>query len=291
VPTTHKRIAELYEKENLTEQNDIIIRNMFDAIRFIINEKPEFNKENLFNLYSILSKNCLTPDLKIKPGNYYRDDQVFIAKHEGTPVFEIDDCMNSLFNFVNNTKPAKELEDILPHICHYYILYVHPYFDFNGRTARMVAFWLSYIRNTTAAPLFISEAINETKHEYYSALENTRNSNNDLTYFLGYILETSIKYGLVYKNLEEMKKMLSKTGDSLTSTEWVYVKKILVHNSEDYFNYKMFLTYINATMTRQGAFKILNNLNDYGILEKTTNKKGDTIFRFNQEFITYKYHK
>ena len=88
-----------------------------------------------------------------------------------------------------------------------------------------------------------------------------------------------------------MKKILSKTGDSLTSTEWVYVKKILVHNSEDYFNYKMFLTYINATMTRQGAFKILNNLNDYGILEKTTNKKGDTIFRFNQEFITYKYHR
>ena len=27
--------------------------------------------------------------------------------------------------------------------------------------------------------------------------------------------------------LEEMKKMLSKTGDTLTSTEWVYVKKIL----------------------------------------------------------------
>ena len=137
----------------------------------------------------------------------------------------------------------------------------------------------------------MSEAINESKNDYYRAITDTRNTNNDLTYFLGYILETSIKYGLVYKNLEEMKKILSKTGDSLTSTEWVYVKKILVHNSEDYFNYKMFLTYINATMTRQGAFKILNNLNDYGILEKTTNKKGDTIFRFNQEFITYKYHR
>ena len=77
----------------------------------------------------------------------------------------------------------------------------------------------------------------------------------------------------------------------LTSTEWVYVKKILVHNPEDYFNYKMFLTYIHATMTRQGELKILNNLNSYGILEKTTNKKGDIIFRFNNEFITYKYHK
>ena len=88
-----------------------------------------------------------------------------------------------------------------------------------------------------------------------------------------------------------MRKILSKTGDTLTSTEWVYVKKILVHNPEDYFNYKMFLTYIHTAMTRQGALKILNNLTCYGILEKTTNRKGDTIFKLNQEFITYKYHK
>ena len=54
---------------------------------------------------------------------------------------------------------------------------------------------------------------------------------------------------------------------------------------------KRILTYIHSTMTRQGALKILNNLNSYGILEKTTNRKGDIVFRFNQEFITYKYHK
>ena len=137
----------------------------------------------------------------------------------------------------------------------------------------------------------MSEAINESKNDYYRAITDTRNTNNDLTYFLGYVLETSIKYSFVYKNLEEMKTILSKTGDTLTSTEWVYVKKILVHNPEDYFNYKMFLTYINSTMSRQGALKILNNLNSYEILEKTTNRKGDIIFRLNQEFITYKYHK
>jgi DNA replication protein DnaD len=88
-----------------------------------------------------------------------------------------------------------------------------------------------------------------------------------------------------------MKNILLKTGDTLTSTEWVYVKKILVHNAKDYFNYKMFLNYIGANMSRQGALKILNNFYNYGILEKTKNKKGDTIFKLNQEFVTYKYHK
>lgn len=291
IPTTHKRIAEVSKNQNLTEKNDIIVRNMLEAIRFIVNEKPTFNKDNLRKLYNILSKDCLAEELQIKDDAFYRDDQVYIGAFEGAPVELVDECMDSLFAFANDPKNKKVHDFLLPYICHYYILYVHPYFDYNGRTARMVSFWLNYINDVTCAPYFMSEAINESKNDYYRAITDTRNTNNDLTYFLGYILETSIKYGLVYKNLEEMKKMLSKTGDSLTSTEWVYVKKILVHNPEDFFNYKMFLKYINATMTRQGALKILNNLNSYEILEKTTNKKGDTIFRFNQEFITYKYHK
>lgn len=291
IPTTHRHIAEVSKKENLTEENDIIVENMLNAIRFIINEKPAFNKENLLRLYNILSKDCLPEKLQIKDGFYYRDDKVYIGAFEGAPTEIVEECMDSLFAFANDPESLKIHEDYLPYICHYYILYVHPYFDYNGRTARMVSFWLNYINNITFAPYFMSEAINENKNDYYRAITDTRNANNDLTYFLGYILETSIKYSFVYKNLEEMRNILSKTGDTLTSTEWVYVKKILVHNPENYFNYKMFLTYIHATMTRQGALKILNNLNNYGILEKTTNKKGDIIFRFNQEFITYRYHK
>lgn len=290
VPTTHKRIAELYGKENLTEQNDIIIKNMFQAIRFIINDKPVFNKENLFKLYNILSENCLPPESIMKSGNYYRHDNVYIGTHEGAPVSEIDECMNSLFNFVNNSKKAKESEDILPHICHYYILYVHPYFDFNGRTARMVAFWLSYIKNIASSPLFISEAINETKHEYYSAIEDSRNTSNDLTYFLGYIFKTSIKYSFIYKNLEEMKLYFDHAGDSFTTTEWVYIKKILVHNPDGFFNYKLFLKYINSTMTKQGALKLLNKFAKYKILKKSKNKRGEIIYKFNDAMITYHYH-
>lgn len=291
IPTTHRHIVEVSKSENLTEENDIIVKNMLSAIRFIADEKPVFNKENLRRLYIILSKDCLPEELQIKEGKYYRDDKVYIDKYEGAPLEIVEECMDSLFSFANDPESLKIHDELLPYICHYYILYIHPYFDYNGRTARMVSFWLNYINNISYAPYFMSEAINESKNEYYSAITDTRNTNNDLTYFLGYILETSIKYSFVYKNLEEMKKILSKTGDMLTSTEWVYVKKILVHNPEDYFNYKMFLTYIHSTMTRQGALKILNNLNSYGILEKTTNRKGDIIFRFNQEFITYKYHK
>jgi Fic family protein len=290
IPTTNKRIKEIYQKKELVDNNDIIVRNMLDAIMFITEEKPAFTKANLLKLYNILSKDSLPEDKQLKAGAYYRHDKVYIGAYEGAPVEAIDQCMDSLFSFVSNEDNVKQYNILLPQICHYYLLYVHPYFDFNGRTARMVSFWLNYVNNMFIAPFFVSEAINDSKSNYYRAIENTRNTNNDLTYFLGYIFETSIKYSFIYKNLEEIKNELSKTGDSLTNTEWNYVKKILVHNSENYFKYKEFLTYINATMTKPGALKILNNLTDYGILEKAKNKKGEIIYKLNQDLVIYKYN-
>ena len=291
VPTTHKRVKDIYQKKTLTDKNDIIVKNMIDAMQFIVKEKPSFDKENLLKLYNILSFNCLDDEDKLKEGTYYRDEGVLVGGFEGAPDSMIEECMDSLFTFVNNSENVKKYGALLPHICHYYILYIHPYFDYNGRTARMVSFWLNYIFDINDAPLFMSEAINDNKKEYYRAITNTRNTYNDLTYFLGYILETAIKYSLVYKNLEEVKEKLSKTGDTLTSTEWGYLKKIIIHNSTGYFTYKDFFEYIHSTMTKQGGLKILNAFVEYNLLIKDINKKKEAIYKVNPEILTYKFQK
>ena len=44
-------------------------------------------------------------------------------------------------------------------------------------------------------------------------------------------------------------------------------------------------------MTKAGALKALNGLTDYGLLEKSINKKKEAIYKVNQEMITYKYSK
>lgn len=291
VPTTHKRIAEVRKMEKPVEKNDIIIKNMFNAIDYIIKEKPRFNKENLLKLYNILSNDCLKEEDKLKENNYYRHDSVYVDKYEGADYKIVEECMDSLFAFANNEANIKEFDILLPYICHYYILYVHPYFDYNGRTARMVSFWLNYINEVTIPPFFMSEAINDSKTKYYEALTNTRETNNDLTYFLGYIMETSIKYMFVYKNIEEIKSELEKTGDTLSGSEWLYIKKIIINKPEDYFNYKMFLEFLGLDMTKQGALKILNKFVDYGILDKSKNKRNETIFKMKDNMITYKYSK
>lgn len=289
VPTTQKRIKEIFSDANPTEKNDIIIKNMQNALDFIITEEPSFNKDNLLKLYNLLSDNCLEEENKLKKKHYYRDDSVSVGGYDGADAKDVDEMMDSLFAFVNDPDSVKRYRVLLPLICHYYIVYVHPYFDYNGRTARMVSFWISYIFKIETAPFFISEAINEDKTNYYKAISNTRNTNNDLTYFLGYILENAIKFSLIYKNVEEIKSKLVLTGDFLTSAEQNYLKKIIIHNSTGYFNHKMFLQYINAEMSVPGRTKILNRLAGYNVLIKDVNKKGETIYKINQDMLKYKF--
>ena len=288
VPTTRKRISQIVtHSENLTDKNDIIINNMVNALLYIINEKPEFNKENLFKLYTILSDRCLTEDTVLVENNMYRTDEVTVGGFDGAPHERIDELMDSLFDFVNNASYRRKYQTVLPHICHYYIVYVHPYFDYNGRTARMVSFWISCLYDIIAAPLFLSEAINERKREYYTALTNTRNMDNDLTYFIGYIFETSIKFSIIYKNVENIKSILMQSGDILSSTEEFYIRKILIHLSNGFFNHKMFANCIDKNISKQGALNILNKMTEYNILTESTNRRGEKIFKINPDMLLY----
>lgn len=289
VPTTRTRLEQIKKGSAPKNGNEIIAKNMLDAIEFILS-KPKFNKENLYSLYSILSHDCLEDQQKLN-GNYYRNDSVYIGNYEGCPFEKIDECMDSLFAFVGNNlnNKASDVKEYLAHICHYYILYIHPYFDYNGRTARMVSFWISILQDDfSTAPLFISEAINDDKKRYYDALSETRDMENDMTYFLIYIMNTSIRYSLLYKNLNYISDKMLKKGITLTNYEKAYIKKILLGAEEGYFDYKKFLAIANIDISKQAAFKALNKLVEYGILSSMINDKKVKLFKLNNEFVKYR---
>ncbi len=289
VPTTRTRLEQIKKGSEPRDKNEIIAKNMLDAIEFILS-KPKFNKENLYELYSILSHDCLEDNQKLN-GNFYRNDSVYIGDYEGCSFEKIDECMDSLFAFVGNNlnNKASDVKEYLAHICHYYILYIHPYFDYNGRTARMVSFWISILQDDfSTAPLFISEAINDDKKRYYDALSETRDMENDMTYFLIYIMNTSIRYSLLYKNLNYISDEMLKKGITLTNYEKAYIKKILLGAEEGYFDYKKFLTIANIDISKQAALKALNKLVEYGILSSMINDKKVKLFKLNNEFVKYR---
>ena len=288
VPTTRTRLKQIKKGSEPRDKNEIIAKNMLDAIEFILS-KPKFNKENLYELYSVLSHDCLEDNQKLN-GNFYRNDSVYIGDYEGCSFEKIDECMDRLFAFVGNNlnNKASDVKEYLAHICHYYMLYIHPYFDYNGRTARMVSFWISILQDDfSTAPLFISEAINDDKKRYYDALSETRDMENDMTYFLIYIMNTSIRYSLLYKNLNYISDEMLKTGITLTNYEKAYIKKILLGAEEGYFDYKKFLSIANIDISKQAALKALNKLVEYGILTSIINDKKAKLFKLNDKFVKY----
>lgn len=287
VPTTRRRFDELVVKDAKPQnKNDRIIKNMANAIEFVL-KKPDFNKENLYKLYNILSEQSLDYDHKLKDGDYYRYDDVYVDDYKGCPVNQLEECMNSLFAFVNsNLKVEGFLKFYLPHIVHYYILYIHPYFDFNGRTARMVSLWVYLLTNNYPYPPFISDAINQTKDQYYASLIESRDSHNDLTYFFLYILDTSITYYLVYKNVDYIASSLKNKGIILTNTEKDYIKRILVCEKGP-FSYTDFTNWNHIQITKQGAFKILNRFVTYGILKEVESPNNKKLFILNKASLLY----
>ena len=193
--------------------------------------------------------------------------------------------MDSLFHFVNEHLADAQYRYVLPHIAHYYLLYVHPYFDYNGRTARMVSLWVSTLMGATMFPSVISEAIDQTKSRYYASLRETRNSKNDLTYFLIYIYETSLDYFLTYRNLEHIQGSLQKNGILWTNAERAYFKKILV-SYDGPFTYRDFERITKTAMSKQGVLKILGRLEDLGLLKSQVSAK-TKVFSLNEEALRY----
>ena len=92
--------------------------------------------------------------------------------------------MNEVIKYIHEDKTYEE-HLIASHIIHYYLVYLHPYFDFNGRMARVLSFWYNYKYAPSLSLLLVSGAINNNTYKkgYYNAITNSRQMRNDITYF------------------------------------------------------------------------------------------------------------
>ena len=104
----------------------------------------------------------------------------------------VPNLMDSLFKYIKeNEKTIHPL--ILSSLFHYYFVYIHPYTDGNGRTAR---FWVSLMLsdyNEAFAYLPIEETIYKYQKQYYKAIDSCHgngNANVFVSFMLKVIKET-----------------------------------------------------------------------------------------------------
>ena len=180
---------------------------------------------------------------------------------------EIRDYLRNLEKFINNNEDGI---DPLIKVCliHYQFESIHPFYDGNGRTGRILNILYLVLNNLIDSPiLYLSKYINKTKQEYYKLFNEVRNNNNFEDWIL-YILKgieitSKETITLIEKIQNEMKNYKEEFRSKLPK---IYSKELL----ESLF-YEVYtkIAYIEKAcgVTRLTATSYLNQLEKIGLLE------------------------
>jgi len=190
--------------ENLTPkgkplEHSLMTKDHFRALQFILEEAkrkrpvtPEFiqsiNSHVLKSTGGIYNTVFGTVDASLgifRKGNVSAGGTYFVnyTKVEGL-VKELCDKLNSRFAS-DNTKLEK-LETSF--VAHYHLVTIHPFYDGNGRTSRLLMNYLQKIHN-----LPLSIVYKEDKIDYFTALQDTREQ-NDIKIFKNFMFSQFEKY-------------------------------------------------------------------------------------------------
>lgn len=186
-----RNIIKGYAPQNSNENKIYGIKKGLD---FISNKQNKINKENLYKLYNIVMDNNLENNEHLIEGNYYRHDSVYIVgnkiSHQGLNHNLLPQYMEEFINFINTDDNMNVI--IKSITIHFYLSYLHPYFNGNGRMARLLHLWFLIQNNFNTNFLVpFSEFISKTKNKYYKSfevIEQNANISNiiDISPFIAY---------------------------------------------------------------------------------------------------------
>lgn len=238
--------------ENIKDvERKMRILNLYKGYYYILHHK-KIDEEHLLELYNILSNGLLSMYDIENMGEKYREAKVYILQNgrldmefdEGIDYQLIPKYMAYYFNFINNISLGDDLIDeyLKSQIMHFYFVYIHPFFDVNGRTSRTMAMW--YLLKKQAYPYIIFNRGISFKGSTYDKIIIKTKEKLDLTIFLEFMLDT-LKLELEKEHIME---------DIAKNTTYKL-------GSIDYQTILYFLT-MNGNKTLADFARFYNNLND-----------------------------
>ena len=200
------------------------IAGMKKGFEFIADKSNRITAESVRYLYEIMINPFLEDQNdRLSANQLYRTGAVHIVNqtrninvHDGMAHTKLSYHMDELFSFIHTADAMNDLHKAAA--IHYYFAYLHPYFDGNGRMARMLHLWY-LLQQGYSASLFLpfSSIIQKTKQDYYKAFDYTEKnaliSNRlDITPFLSYFADVVYQkmgnYSLQNHTLDAFQQLL-----------------------------------------------------------------------------------
>ncbi len=196
-------------------KNEQMILNNYKAMEYIDSHSgEELTLQMIKQIHSIIANNTLD-----------KTDKIGEFRSEADTVMIVDDRDN---NVLFNPPPAKCLVMMLEDLCkyaneeneedfthpvikaiiiHFWLAYIHPFIDGNGRTARALMYWYMLKNGYKSFKyLVISKIIKEKPSQYAKAFLYAEIDENDLTYFIKFNLDVIIEAVEKFNQYIEKKK-------------------------------------------------------------------------------------
>ncbi len=196
--STYKRLKELVEEKKAPENiSDQMVLNNYYAMQFILKEKHgDLTLDFVLKLHHLVTEKTLGQDESY--AGRFRDDWVYIKDkrdriiYTPPPADQVVPAMEQLAAWVNDKSESIFIHPIIKaSFIHFYMVYIHPFFDGNGRTTRALFYYYLIKNGYEFFKYFsISVVVQKTKEQYYRAIKDVEDCHADLTYFLLYMSKT-----------------------------------------------------------------------------------------------------
>ena len=180
---------------------------------------------------------------------------------------EIRNYLKNLEEFINNTE---DNIDPLIKVCliHYQFESIHPFYDGNGRTGRILNILYLVLNNLIDSPiLYLSKYINKTKQEYYKLFNDVRENNNYEDWILNILKGIEITSKETIKLIEEIQNEMEAYKEEFKNK----LPKIYSNELLESLFYEVYtkIAYVEkaCSVTRLTATSYLNQLEEIGLLE------------------------
>lgn len=235
----------IWEGFELVKKKQVINSNIIVRIQ----EKLEHNQAGIRNLPGTVIKNNITGEIVYTPPQKKED----ILKY-----------IKNLEDYINNEDTVDPLIKLA--IIHYQFESIHPFYDGNGRTGRIINILYLVLKGLLDTPiLYLSKYIIRNKLKYYELFKEVRKTGNYeewIIYFLEGIEETS----------EETITIINKIREEIVNMKYELREKTKIYSRELlealFFEFYTKIPYIQEQLgvSDKTAQKYLDNLVDLGFL-------------------------
>jgi Fic family protein len=282
---TSRKYAKKMLTENIKPRNhsDWMILNNYKVLSRIESEykNQELSKNMLLDLQASLTMNTVDDNGVV--GRLRKDSDDIVVHYRDKIAYEppkmvfVQEELQRLIDYANDS--SRFVHPVIKAtVLHFWIGFLHPFPDGNGRTARALFYWYLIKNNYWAfAYLPISTVIKRAPEQYTFAYIYAEQDNLDFTYFYDYIIHR------VCLAIDEFKTFVDKLAYSNTEVfgkiDAIFTglnsrqKQLISYLAESRTNYSTVSSHTKLNgIARQTAHRDLSSMEKQGILVK--NKLG-----------------